>query len=268
MKIIDYFTSVNREHWLNQIKRSDWKAGQYLYELLRDERLKDLCGNNTRLLLLTEGEQLISFCTYAEHDDIPDETLKPWIGFVYTFPEYRGKRRMGKLLEHAYALAKADGYKCIYISTREEGLYEKYGCTFWKKMKDIYGEESSIFRLPIVSKDYSEILGQTVRGTVDRPIGSAHPKHPDMIYPVNYGYVDGLFAADGDEQDVYIFGVTEPIQTFTGKVIAVLHRLNDCEDKWIVGVDGAHPAREEIIQTISFQEQYFMGELITGIICG
>ena len=109
--------------------------------------------------------------------------------------------------------------------------------------------------------DYSSILGRQVAGTIDRPLDSVHPRHPDLIYPVNYGYVDGVFAGDGEEQDVYVFGAPEPIRAFCGKVVAVLHRLNDREDKWIVSVDGSRPDREEILRTIAFQEQYFMGEL-------
>ena len=128
-------------------------------------------------------------------------------------------------------------------------------------MKDMRGEESSVYRMNIDRKDYSGILGQTVRGTIDRPIGSAHPRHPEMIYPVNYGYINGIFAGDGAEQDVYVLGESEPMTSFTGKVAAVLHRLNDCEDKWIVSVNGVRPDREEILRTIEFQEQYFMGEL-------
>ena len=263
MEIIDYYTSSYQEHWLNAIKRSDWSAGQFLYELLRDNRLKELCGESTKLLLLIEDDALMAFCTYAAQDDIRESSLTPWVGFVYTFPEYRGKRRMGKLLECAYALAKAEGHPHIYISTGETGLYEKYGCTFWKMMKDWHGEDSRIYRMDIQQMDYSGIIGQTVCGTIDRPFGSAHPRHPDMIYPINYGYVDGVIAGDGAEQDVYIFGTEKPIQSFTGKVIAVLHRLNDCEDKWIVSMDGKLPDKDEILRKIAFQEQYFMGELYT-----
>ena len=40
---------------------------------------------------------------------------------------------------------------------------------------------------------------------MDRPIGATHPKHHDMIYPINYGYVPGLIGGDGEEQDVYVF---------------------------------------------------------------
>jgi len=78
-----------------------------------------------------------------------DASLTPWVGFAYTFPKYRGKRRMGKLLEYAYDLAEKEGHKYIYISTGEVGLYEKYGYTFWKMMTDVYGDESRVYRREI-----------------------------------------------------------------------------------------------------------------------
>ena len=110
-------------------------------------------------------------------------------------------------------------------------------------------------------KDYSDIIGRTVTGTIDRPLGSTHPKHADMIYPINYGYVDGIFAGDGAEQDVYVFGTDKPIQKFTGKVIAVYHRFDDVEDKWIVSLDGRDIPDDRILGDISFQEQFFCGKL-------
>lgn len=261
MEIIDFYDSADRDHWLSLIQKSDWSAGRYLYELLRDGKLKELCGERTKVLLLAEGDDLASFCTYAEQDDIREPSLTPWVGFVYTFPEYRGKRRIGKLLEHAYMLAKSDGFGRLYISTGETGLYEKYGYTFWKNMKDIHGEDSRVYVMDIVTPDYSDVLGTTVSGTIDRPLGSAHPRHPEMIYPINYGYVDGVFAGDGAEQDVYVFGTDRPLRNFTGKVIGVYHRLNDNEDKWIVSLDGKTLSREDILDAITFQEKYFMGEL-------
>lgn len=263
MEIIDYFASDKKDHWLSEIQKSDWGAGKYLYELLRDHKLKELCGESTKVLLLIDGNHLLSFCTYAEQDDVREPSLTPWVGFVYTFPEYRGKRRIGKLLEYAYTLAKSDGFEHIYISTGETGLYEKYGYHFWKMMKDVNGEESRVYSNDIVAMDYSDVLGTIVRGTIDRSLGSAHPKHPDMIYPVNYGYVDGVFAGDGAEQDVYVFGMNQPISSFSGKVVGVYHRLNDKEDKWIVSLSGEPVCAEEILRAISFQEQYFMGELYT-----
>ena len=68
-------------------------------------------------------------------------------------------------------------------------------------------------------------------------------------------------AGDGAGQDVYVLGTEKALETFSGRVIAVLHRLNDCEDKWIVSVIGRDYTDEEILDAVSFQEQYFMGEL-------
>ena len=263
MDIIDFYTSDDKEHWLSEIQKSEWGGGKYLYELLRDRKLKEICGESTKVLLLIDGDILMSFCTYAEQDDIQEPALTPWVGFVYTFPEYRGKRRIGKLLEYAYMLAKDDGHKHLYISTGETGLYEKYGYRFWKIMKDVYGEDSRVYKTDIVTADYRDVLGSSVKGTIDRPLGSAHPRHPEMIYPINYGYVDGVFAGDGAEQDVYVFGTDQPLKTFTGKVVAVYHRLNDNEDKWIVSLNGEMISKEDILNAIEFQEQYFMGELYT-----
>lgn len=109
--------------------------------------------------------------------------------------------------------------------------------------------------------DYSGILGKTVRGKIDRPIGSHHPRHPDIVYPVNYGYVEGITGGDGEEQDVYVLGTEKPLTEFEGKVIRVFHRFNDIEDKWIVSLDGSDLPDDKILGDITFQEQYFYGKL-------
>ena len=106
------------------------------------------------------------------------------------------------------------------------------------------------------------IIGKTVKGIIDRPLGSCHPSFPDMVYPINYGYIEGVIADDGEEQDAYVFGTDKPIDTFEGKVIAVYHRFNDVEDKWIVSLDGSDYSDDEILESIHFQEKYYEGELI------
>ena len=97
---------------------------------------------------------------------------------------------------------------------------------------------------------------KTIKVTVDRPLGSKHPDY-DMIYPVNYGYIDGIFAGDGEEQDAYILGINEPLSEFQGKLIAIVHRLNDNEDKWVVAPCDMSFSKEEIENALHFQEQYF-----------
>ena len=146
MEVIEYYSSDNQNHWLAEIQKSDWGAGTYLFELLRDNKLKEICGAATKVLLLTEGESLVSFCTYAPNDDIPNTELTPWVGFVYTFPQYRGRRYMGILFDFVNKLAMAEGHDFIYVSTLEVGLYEKYGFSFLQHMKDVHGDESRVYR--------------------------------------------------------------------------------------------------------------------------
>lgn len=104
------------------------------------------------------------------------------------------------------------------------------------------------------------MLDKTVKVIVDRPLGSKHPEY-GYIYPVNYGYVEGVFADDGEEQDVYILGTDEPLTEFEGKVIAIVHRLNDNEDKWVVAPNGVNLSADEIRKMLRFQEQYFESEI-------
>ena len=146
MRIEEYFGCENQEHWLSEISSCSWSAGQYLYELLRDHMLKKLCGESTIVLMLEENGKLLSFCTLAEEDDIRGSGFSPWIGFVYTFPEKRGCRYAGKLLQAASDLAGRNGNDYVYISTMESGLYEKYGFSFYRIMKDINGEDSRVYR--------------------------------------------------------------------------------------------------------------------------
>ena len=106
------------------------------------------------------------------------------------------------------------------------------------------------------------MLGKVVKVVVDRPLGTYHPKYKNMIYTVNYGYVPGIIAADGEEQDAYILGVNEPIKEFTGKVIAVIHRFDDVEEKWVVVPIGTSLTKEEIMRQVDFQERFFKIEII------
>ena len=146
MEIKELFCTENKDYWIKQIGKSDWSAGQFLYQLLSENRLKELCGETTRVFMLTDGNHLVAFCALEELDDVRDTELSPWIGFVYTFPQYRGHRYMGSLLDAAYDAAKKDGVKEIYISTGENGLYEKYGYSFYQMMTDMHGEDSRVYR--------------------------------------------------------------------------------------------------------------------------
>lgn len=106
------------------------------------------------------------------------------------------------------------------------------------------------------------MIGTTVKVIVDRPMGTYHPKHPDINYSVNYGYIPGIIAPDGEEQDAYILGVNEPVKEFTGSVIAIIRRFDDVEEKWVVAPENIHFTKEEISSLVAFQESYFQTEII------
>lgn len=95
---------------------------------------------------------------------------------------------------------------------------------------------------------------------MDRPLGCAHPKH-GFIYPVNYGYIDGTVSGDGEELDAYVLGEHKPLETFTGRVVAILHRTDDDDDKLIVMQDGRNYTDEQIEALTEFQEQWFTHEI-------
>lgn len=105
------------------------------------------------------------------------------------------------------------------------------------------------------------MIGKMVKVIVDRPLGSYHPKHKDIYYPINYGYIEGIIAPDGEEQDAYILGVNEPVEEFTGRIIAIIHRFDDVEEKWVVAPENKFYTKDEIVQQVEFQEKYFDSEI-------
>lgn len=104
-------------------------------------------------------------------------------------------------------------------------------------------------------------LGEKVHVEMDRPIGTEHPKHPGLYYPINYGYLPGVVGGDGEELDVYVMGVQEPLKTFDGRVIGIVHRQDDNEDKLAAAPDGMIFDQAQIARQVSFQEKYYHSEV-------
>lgn len=110
----------------------------------------------------------------------------------------------------------------------------------------------------VFAKDY---LGKNVSIVIDRKLGTKHPKH-GFIYMVNYGYVPNTVSGDGEELDAYLLGVFEPVDEFVGRVIAVIHRTNDDDDKLVVVPEDKGYSDEAIRALTEFQEQYFESVII------
>lgn len=100
-------------------------------------------------------------------------------------------------------------------------------------------------------------LGKIVEIKIDRSIGSVHTKHNDLIYPINYGYIPNVLGGDGEELDVYLLGVNEPVTSYKAKIIGIAHREDDVEDKLIAAPEGMIFYQNEIADAIEFQEKYY-----------
>ena len=109
-----------------------------------------------------------------------------------------------------------------------------------------------------MSKKY---LGKIVEIKMDRVMGSKHPKH-GFIYPVNYGYIPNTISGDGEELDAYVLGVFEPVENFKGEVIAIIHRINDNDDKLVVVPENKNYTDQQIRALTEFQEQWFESEIV------
>ena len=147
MKILelDSLTPGEREFWVSRMEKTDWDAGGWLADLAGKDKIESTFGVGSKVLILTDDENLVSFCTLAVQDEIDDMSMTPWIGFVYTFPQYRGKRCSGKLIEYAISLAAEQGNKKVYVSSEEIGLYEKYGFTYLKTADSVHGYKTRIY---------------------------------------------------------------------------------------------------------------------------
>ena len=144
MQIIDYFESEKQPVLMEKIAAADWSAARFLVELLTKGTFDDTLGGWGHLFLLMDGEELVSFVTLTGQDAVRDERLTPWIGFVFTRPEYRGHRYAGQVLFHAENCAATRGYTRVYIATDHVGLYEKYGYVYQENRLDCWGDDMRV----------------------------------------------------------------------------------------------------------------------------
>jgi inorganic pyrophosphatase len=107
----------------------------------------------------------------------------------------------------------------------------------------------------------SQFINSIMTITIDRPLGSKHPKW-NFVYPINYGFIPNTKSGDGEEIDAYVLGINGPLKDFTGKCIAVIHRLNDDDDKLVITLDGKNFTDEEIRAVTGFQEEFFKSVIV------
>ena len=109
--------------------------------------------------------------------------------------------------------------------------------------------------------DIKEYLGKEIDIKIDRPLGSRHPKH-GFMYMLNYGYVPNTFSGDGEEIDAYLLGEFDSVKKSSGKVIAIIHRTNDNDDKLVVSKNGVDYSDSAIRALTEFQERFFESVII------
>ena len=132
---------------MEQILKSDWDVKIVLQNAYQDGEFRKLFGSHLDILLIIDNNKLISYCTFSEKDEIQPTDLTPWIGFVYTFKEYRGNRYIGLLFDKINELSNSE---YVYLSTNHNGLYEKYGFEFYDILNDIQGNPSRVYCKKIV----------------------------------------------------------------------------------------------------------------------
>ena len=107
-------------------------------------------------------------------------------------------------------------------------------------------------------------LGKTVKISIDRPVGYVHKKEKyTLTYKINYGYIPNVFGGDGEELDVYLLGVDEPVEKYEARIIAIVHRENDIEDKLVGAPVGMDFSADEIRAAVDFQEKYYVSRIET-----
>jgi len=259
---VEFGRTSDIDSWMRLVRKVSWNfPGLETEQSIGEHKIIVLKFMNDKRALCVKNEQeIVGVLLFSRKYNM--------ICCLAVDPAYR-KRGIASLLLRE-ALDKLDRDKDITVSTfRENDVKGIVPRKLYKKFEFEEGELIEEFGYPnqrfVLHADKSAdnvIIGATVTVTVDRPLGSYHPEYKDMYYPINYGDIEGVMALDGEEQDAYILGVNDPVKKFTGKIIAIVRRKDDIEEKWVVVPDGMTFSKEEIRRQIHFQKQYFDSEIV------
>ena len=211
MEIISYFNSSNKQTLIDLIEGCDWGAAKFLATLLKEDRFFEMLGGEGDTYLLMDGQNLVSFLTLTKQDVIRDESMFPWIGFVFTQPEYRGHRYSETLMNFAENVAKAQGHTHVYVATDHVGLYEKYGYEYLENRIGYWGEESRVLRKEWNKENHMRI--ETERLVITQfTMDMAQAVHLNSLDEDNRRFVpDEVFETVEDAADTigFLMGVYE-----------------------------------------------------------
>ena len=112
-------------------------------------------------------------------------------------------------------------------------------------------------------KQIWSLMGTKQKIMIDRPVGYVHhTKGITLHYPINYGYIPGVLGGDGEELDVFLLGVGEPVRTYRGRIVGIVLRADDVEDKLIMAPEGMTPTVAEMTEAVRFQERYYDSRVV------
>lgn len=264
MQVLDFYSLQKSEQyfWKNEIKKADWKAADFLVSLIDKNEFYKTLGEDSKLYLLVKKSSLVCFCTFTNQDCIRDEKLFPWIGFVFTFPEYRGNRFVFDLFDYIFETErkKENHVEKIYIATDHENLYEKYGFTFIEKRIDVWGDECKIYYKNVIyhpeleterlkirmyqGKDYEEVFKWT-----GDPIVNKFMIYPLYTNPLDVKkWINGLYK--DEKQNEFAFELKETGELIGGGGIG----LTEEKDCWEIGYNLRHDMWNKGFVTEAMQE--------------
>lgn len=239
----------------------------------KKKRLEQFEQEEIDVFVIEENESIIGELTvnYKNHE-LETETIPNRRVYLEAFrvdKKYQGQCLGQKLINYCTDYLIKIGYTEFTIGVEDDNevakhIYFKLG--FTNAIDKGHGDEFDPSEYTLYLKDINSIsskfyIGKTVTAKIDRQMGSKHPKH-GFIYPINYGYIPNTISGDGEELDCYVLGIFEPIESFTGKCIAVIHRLNDNDDKLVLVPEDKKYTNDEIRALTEFQERFFESTII------
>ena len=240
----------------------------------KKKRLQQFEKQEIDVFVIEDNKDIIGELTvnYKSHQ-IETETIPNKRVYLEAFrvdKKYQGQGLGQKLINYCIDYLTNIGYTEFTIGVEDDNeiakhIYFKLG--FTNAIDKGYGDEFDLSEYTLYLKDINNIntksyIGKTITAKIDRKMGSKHPKH-GFVYPINYGYIPNTISGDGEELDCYILGVFEPIESFTGKCIAIIHRLNDNDDKLVLVPEDKKYTNDEIRALTEFQERFFKSRIIS-----
>lgn len=193
---------------------------------------------------------------YGEIKYSPDQMF--WIGYIYRcicIKYNLSSKSVYKLFNAKEIIKYYNIFHTFDIVDAAERMMESINYDNSSNQEKAYKVAKRLF----YTEKLENLLGKKVKVSIDRPIGY---EHNGIIYPLNYGYIKEIKALDNKYQDAYVLGIDKPVKNFEGKVVAIINRKNDIEDKLVVCEENKDYSKEEIKKCVNFQEKYFKSKII------